>query len=158
MTVDKDLQDLVEFLGAKKPEVQQAAVDIVSGLSGSPEGINRLKGVQAALLGALLRIVGTPDADPAVSKAALAALVNLSQDAALGKVLLQLNTVGRVMEFVREKSCPHINLLVGCTPLARLAAQMCCALCVACLQAKAVHAAASEAGAPTVAACIGCAA
>ncbi|WIA33946.1 hypothetical protein OEZ86_007041 [Tetradesmus obliquus] len=112
MTVDKDLQDLVEFLSSKKPEVQQAAVDIVSGLSGSPEGIDRLKAVQVALLGALLRIVGTPDADSAVSKAALTALVNLSQDAALGKALLQFNTVGRVMEFVREKSCPHIELLL----------------------------------------------
>jgi hypothetical protein len=95
------------------PQVQHAAADIVSGLSGSPEGIDRLKGVQVALLGALLRIVGTPDADPAVSKAALTALVNLSQDTALGKALLQFNTVGRVMEFVREKSCPHIELLVG---------------------------------------------
>jgi hypothetical protein len=94
-------------------QVQQAAVDIVSGLSGSPEGIDRLKGVQVALLGALLRIVGTPDAEPAVSRAALTALVNLSQDTALGKALLQFNTVGRVMEFVREKSCPHIDLLVG---------------------------------------------
>jgi hypothetical protein len=93
-------------------QVQQAAVDIVSGLSGSPEGIDRLKGVQVSLLAALLRIVGTPDAEPAVSRAALTALVNLSQDTALGKALLQLNTVGRVMEFVREKSCPHIDLLV----------------------------------------------
>jgi hypothetical protein len=96
-------------------QVQQAAVDIVSGLSGSPEGIDRLKGVQVALLGALLRIVGTPDAEPAVSRAALTALVNLSQDTALGKALLQFNTVGRVMEFVREKSCPHIDLLVSLT-------------------------------------------
>jgi hypothetical protein len=77
--------------------------------------------VQVALLGALLRIVGSPDADAAVSKAALTALVNLSQDTALGKALLQFNTVGRVMEFVREKSCPHIELLVGvCVALDKL--------------------------------------
>ncbi|KAF6255311.1 hypothetical protein COO60DRAFT_1641647 [Scenedesmus sp. NREL 46B-D3] len=113
MTVDKDLQDLVEFLGSKRPEVQQAAVDIVSGLSGSPEGINRLKGIQVALLGALLRITGTPDADPAVSRAALTALVNLSQDAALGKALLQFNTVALQLMLlvnltVDEQGCEHL--------------------------------------------------
>lgn len=93
-------------------QVQKMAVDIVSGLSGSAEGIDKLKGVQVSLLGALLRLVPDPNAD--VSKAALTALVNMSQDPAMCKSLLQFNVVGRVMEYIRERSCSHIELLVSC--------------------------------------------
>lgn len=92
-------------------QVQKMAVDIVSGLCGSPEGIDRLKGVQVSLLGALLRLV--PDQNTDISKAALTALVNLSQEPSISKSLLQFNVVGRVMEYIREKSCPHVEMLVS---------------------------------------------
>jgi hypothetical protein len=86
------------------------AADIVSGLTGSAEGVDKLKHVLAPLLTVLLRLV--PDSNPDISNAALTALVNLSQDDAVGQQLLQMNVVNRVLEYVREQSCPHIELLV----------------------------------------------
>jgi hypothetical protein len=52
------------------------AVELVQGLSGSPEGIEKLAGQAAILLPSLLRLV-TGSAE--ISKAALVSLVNLSQ-------------------------------------------------------------------------------
>ena len=73
-----------------------------------------MKGVQVQLLGALLRLV--PDESKDVSKAALTALVNMSQDPDVSKTLQQFNVVSRTMEYIREKSCPHIELLVRIKP------------------------------------------
>eukprot|EP00879_Flechtneria_rotunda_P015593 GHRR01016308.1.p2 GENE.GHRR01016308.1~~GHRR01016308.1.p2 ORF type:complete len:243 (+),score=79.44 GHRR01016308.1:1977-2705(+) len=108
--MSNDLEDLVSFLNDRRPEIRKMAVDIVSGLTGSPEGIDKLKTVQKPLLMGLLRLV--PDTDTAVSKAALTAVVNMSQDAPVSEALLHLNVVGRVMEYIREKSCPHMELLL----------------------------------------------
>ncbi len=52
-------------------------MDIVKGLTGSPEGIDQLKGQLSKLLLSLLRLVA--DKSKAVAEAALTALVNLSQ-------------------------------------------------------------------------------
>lgn len=83
----------------------------MAGLTGSQEGINQLKDVQVHLLGALLRLV--PDQSTDVSKAALTALVNMSQVPDISKNLQQFNVVSRIMEYIRDKSCPHIELLVN---------------------------------------------
>ncbi|KAF8057110.1 PRY3 [Scenedesmus sp. PABB004] len=105
-----DLQDLVAFVGAAKPEVRAAALDIVAGLSASPEGLAQLRAVVVPLTGALLRVV--PGGDAGASRLALSALVNMSRDPGLAAALLQFNAVGRIMEFVRDKSCAHIELLL----------------------------------------------
>ena len=58
------------------------ALDIIKGLTASPEGIERLKAKMDALLPALLRLVPVPDPEPQASKASeesLICLVNLSQ-------------------------------------------------------------------------------
>jgi hypothetical protein len=52
-------------------------VDIVKGLTGSPGGIDQLKGQLSKLLLSLLRLVA--DKSNAVAAAALTSLVNLSQ-------------------------------------------------------------------------------
>jgi hypothetical protein len=57
--------------------VRQTAVDIVKGLTVSPEGINQLKAQLSKLLLSLLRLVA--DRAQGVSGSALAALVNISQ-------------------------------------------------------------------------------
>lgn len=57
-------------------QVQQAAVGLVEGLTGSLEGIEKLLKESGNLLPTLLRLVG---ADKDLSKAALTSLVNLSQ-------------------------------------------------------------------------------
>jgi hypothetical protein len=109
--------------------VRSAALDIISGLTASADGIAQLGPVQARLLGALLRLVpcssasdattNSAKADPAasseleLSRAALTALVNLTQEQAWAVAALQHSAVARVMEFIRDKACPHMELLVS---------------------------------------------
>lgn len=57
-------------------QIKQHAVELVQGLTGSPEGIAQLARHGAKLLPPLFRLVPGPEA---VSRPALAALVNLSQ-------------------------------------------------------------------------------
>lgn len=86
------------------------ALDIVSGLTGTPEGVERLKARGDAALSALLRLVAGSDAES--SRGALTCLVNLSQDTDLGQKLVELNVVGRVMDYIKDKSCAHVGLLI----------------------------------------------
>lgn len=58
------------------PQIKQHAAELVQGLTGSPEGIAKLAGRSAKLLPPLFRLVAAPEA---TSRAALVALVNLSQ-------------------------------------------------------------------------------
>lgn len=90
--------------------MRRAAADIVAGLTGSPEGVDRLRPVEVPLLGALLRLATEPD--DALAVPGLSALVNLSQEPGWAAALLRFNTVGRVMEYVRDKACAHLELLV----------------------------------------------
>lgn len=57
-------------------QIKQHAAELVQGLTGSPEGIAKLAGRSAKLLPPLFRLVAAPEA---TSRAALVALVNLSQ-------------------------------------------------------------------------------
>lgn len=58
------------------PQIKQHAAELVQGLTGSPEGIAKLAGRSAKLLPPLFRLVPAAEA---TSRAALVALVNLSQ-------------------------------------------------------------------------------
>lgn len=90
-------------------QVKLSAAELIQGLTGSPEGLSHLSSRSDALLPALLRLVG---AEPAPARAALAALVNLSQEPAAQAALLALNAPARSMDYLRERSCPHPHLLV----------------------------------------------
>jgi hypothetical protein len=92
-------------------QVKRGAAKIVEGLSGSTDGINSLKPQAQPLTRVLFRLVSEPDAE--VSRAALVALVNLSQDPSVATTLLEANAVARVMDYIREKTSPHAQLLVG---------------------------------------------
>lgn len=72
-------------------QIKLGAADLIQGLTGSPEGIAQLSTRSAALLPALFRLVGD---DPAASRAALVALVNLSQEPSVQRQLLDLNAPG----------------------------------------------------------------
>ncbi|GBF94253.1 hypothetical protein Rsub_06523 [Raphidocelis subcapitata] len=112
---NQELFELVGFLGdSSRQDVQKAALDIVVGLTASQEGINRLKPAAEGLLSRLFRLLP----DRALSGQALAALVNLSQDDAMRASLVRMRAVSRIMEAVREKTCPHLRLL--CMLLANL--------------------------------------
>lgn len=104
-----ELDELIEFLDDSRPQIKQHAAELVQGLTGSPEGIAKLAGRSAKLLPPLFRLVAAPEA---TSRAALVALVNLSQEPAVQQQLLALNAVGRCMDYVREKSCPGRNDLL----------------------------------------------
>ena len=90
-------------------QVKGTAVGIVEGLTGSPDGIEQLKAVQQPLVTRLFRMAADK---PELSRKALNSLVNLSQDPAVGEALLKLNAVSRIMEFIREGTCPHADLMV----------------------------------------------
>lgn len=90
-------------------QVQAAAADIIQGLTGSAEGISKLKWQLAKLISALLRLVVGPSE---LSSKALTSLVNLSQDQRVVDELLSSRVVGRAMDYLREGSCPHPRLLV----------------------------------------------
>ncbi|KAL4446340.1 hypothetical protein ABPG77_003147 [Micractinium sp. CCAP 211/92] len=97
-----ELDELIEFLSDQRPPIAQHAAELVQGLTGSPEGVARLAGKAGTLMPPLLRLVPGP---AATSRAALVALVNLSQEPAVQQRLLELNAVGRCMDYVREKAC-----------------------------------------------------
>lgn len=92
------------------PQVKGVALGIVEGLSGSADGIAQLKAVQPPLV---RKLFGLAADKPEVSRKALGALVNLSQDAAVAEALLKLGAINRVMDYIRDGTSPHADLLVG---------------------------------------------
>lgn len=108
VTMATELEELVQFIDDSRVEVRNAAADIVAGLTASPDGIEKLKAVQRPLIIKLWRAVGLGGES---SRKALVSLVNLSHDPAVADQLLDLGAVNRVMELIRENSCPHADLL-----------------------------------------------
>ncbi len=49
----------------------------------------------------------------AASKEALVSLVNMSQDSSAAEKMLAMKVVGRVMDYIREGSCPHPRLMAS---------------------------------------------
>ncbi|EFJ52357.1 hypothetical protein VOLCADRAFT_103022 [Volvox carteri f. nagariensis] len=109
MTVS-ELEELVSFLDDSRSEVRSMSAEIVAGLTANAEGIERLKTLQRPLVIKLFRSVGM-GGDAA--RKALVALVNLSHDPAVVELLLDLNVMNRVMEFIREGAIPHVDLLTS---------------------------------------------
>lgn len=91
-------------------QVRAVSAEIVAGLTANAEGIERLKSQQKPLVVKLFRSVGL-GGDAA--RKALVSLVNLSHDPAVVEMLLDLNVVNRVMEFIRDGAMPHVDLLVS---------------------------------------------
>ena len=73
--------------------MQQGALALVVGLTGSPDGLDKLAGAATELLPALLRLL---PAAPATSRSALTALVNLCQVSILVSLFCDRDVAGRL--------------------------------------------------------------
>lgn len=109
MAVDKDLEDLAAFLKAPSPTLKKAAVEIVQGLSGTDEGVQRLATHAKELLPPLLLLLGEAEE---ISKPAAEALVNLSQDVAVVDRLIDVGAVERAMELIGKPGSKVNKLMV----------------------------------------------
>ena len=97
-------------------QVVIGALDIIVGLTGSPEGIEQLKAKLEKLLVFALRLVPVPDPQPhaiQASEKTLTALVNLAQDRVSANKMLSMRVIGRLMDYMREGACPHFRLIVS---------------------------------------------
>ncbi len=95
------------------------SLEIIRGLSGSPEGIEKLKTKIDKLLIFVLRLVPVLEPEDLklpelrVSEHALTSLVNLSTDPATSGKMHSMHVIGRLMDYIREGSCPHHRLMVS---------------------------------------------
>lgn len=109
MAVDKDLEDLAFFLKSPSPNLKKAAVEIVQGLSGTDEGVQRLSSHASSLLPPLLSLLSESEE---ISKPTAEALVNLSQDVAVVDHLIRVEAVERAMELIGKPGSKLNKLLV----------------------------------------------
>lgn len=94
-----ELEELLGFLSSPSPNLKQAALEIVRGLTGSDEGIASLAAAPRALalqpLTSLLR-----DPTPGLASSAADSLVNLSQNPSIAEGLVSLGTILVAMDLV----------------------------------------------------------
>lgn len=100
---DVELQELVDFLDHKREDVRQMAAQHVEALSGSVDGAARLGKAATKLYPSLLRGMAN-DAHRAT------ALVNMSQDEAQAKNIVECGAVERCMDMLRDEDCAHKHL------------------------------------------------
>mmetsp|Transcript_21144 Transcript_21144/g.63303 ORF Transcript_21144/g.63303 Transcript_21144/m.63303 type:complete len:395 (-) Transcript_21144:598-1782(-) len=119
-----ELDDCIGFLASRRADVKLTALEILAGLSGTPDGIGALKSRLDKLLVFAMRLVPVPAAAPGASEAsagALKVLVNLSQDDSAAARMVEQRAVARVMDYIREGACPHARLM--CMLLSNLTAR-----------------------------------
>ena len=90
-------------------QIQLQAAKLISGLTGSQEGVYQLSFKHEKLLPALFRLI--PEIE-IISREALVSLVNLSQEPTIQASLLDFNAVPRAIDYIREKTCPWSNDLL----------------------------------------------
>lgn len=110
MAVD-ELDELIDFLVDKRAAVKLQALDILLGLTGSPEGIDRLKTKLDKLLVFTMRLIC--DEQKEAAHKVLSVLVNLSQDPDVAAKMLKMNAIKRSMDYLKEGQCSQPRLLVG---------------------------------------------
>lgn len=92
-------------------QIRQHALDLVQGLTGSPEGLSLLSSRCNDLVPPLLKSAGSGPAS--TSKSALVSLVNLSQETEIQNKLLELNATARCMDYLKEGVCAgHEDMLI----------------------------------------------
>uniref|UniRef100_A0A0D3CA26 Protein HGH1 homolog n=2 Tax=Brassica oleracea var. oleracea TaxID=109376 RepID=A0A0D3CA26_BRAOL len=113
-----ELEELVEFLSSPSPPVKKAAVEIVSGLTGSEEGLQSLSKYSEILLPSLSRLLSE---SKEVSEPSAQALVNLSQNSELAGKMIQMGLIKVAMDMLyNPESCITrllVMLLVNLTQL-----------------------------------------
>lgn len=114
MAID-ELDELIDFLVDKRAAVRVQALDILLGLTGSPEGIERLRAKADKLLVFALRLVCDQTAE--VASKCLSVLVNLAHEEDFAAKLLKSNAVNRCMDYLTEGTCSQPRLLVSAFPM-----------------------------------------
>ncbi|KAK3277591.1 hypothetical protein CYMTET_14410 [Cymbomonas tetramitiformis] len=103
-----EIRELAEFLTHEKAEVRLQAVEIVSGLAASNDGVLQLVKVTDLIIPGLLRLLGGNDQE---ASAAAATLVNLSAVPQHSEAMIEGGLIGRIMELLRSKDCTQKKLL-----------------------------------------------
>eukprot|EP00892_Ulva_mutabilis_P000448 jgi/Ulvmu1/10403/UM061_0087.1 len=112
-----EVEDLVGFVKpGSNAEVAREALQIVEGLSGSPDGIAPLRAVAPELVSNLLLCLPRPQ----LSRLAATALVNLSQDDRICMELVKAKACSRIITYVVEgKTSDHDVALMILSNLTR---------------------------------------
>lgn len=113
-----EVDELIQFLSSPSPQVKKAAVNIVQGLTGTEEGIQSLASRVDSLCGPLLLLLHS---EQDLSQPAAEALVNLSQQPALGDEIIRVGGIEQAMELlgrpVQEVNSLIVLLIVNLTQL-----------------------------------------
>ena len=96
-----ELAELLGFLASERPDMRTQAAAIVVGLSGDEEG----RGLLVRARGPTHLAARLSDAVPAVSTAAVTALVNLCDEERAMEEMVAGGVVARVMEALRDEAC-----------------------------------------------------
>ncbi|XP_010527895.1 PREDICTED: protein HGH1 homolog [Tarenaya hassleriana] len=104
-----ELEELVEFLSSPSPPVKKAAVEIVTGLTGSEDGLESLSKYAKMLLPSLSRLLSE---SKEVSELAAQALVNLSQNTDLARKMVQMGMIKVAMDLLYKPDSSITRLLV----------------------------------------------
>lgn len=89
-------------------QVATQALEIVEGLSGSPDGIATLRSAAEPLCRNLFRCAR----DVSLSRSALTCIVNLSQDATIARTLVDTGACTTLLDYLRESASAHPDLVV----------------------------------------------
>ena len=84
------------------------ALEIVEGLSGTPEGLASLRPVAATLYKNLLACAKRVQ----LSRSALTAVVNATQDAPIAHTFVEAGACTRLADYLREGTCGHPDLII----------------------------------------------
>lgn len=87
-------------------QVKLQAAQLVQGLTGTADGLAALATTAHDLLPSLLRLLPTAQ-PPELAPCALAALVNISQDASMAAALVDARAIGRAADYLNEGP-PHL--------------------------------------------------
>lgn len=104
-----EMEELVGFLSSPSPPVKKAAVDIVSGLTGSEDGLQSLATFAKILLPSLARLLSE---NKEVSQPAAEALVNLSQNSNMASKMVTIGMVKTAMDLLYKPDTSITRLLV----------------------------------------------
>ncbi|KAI4386374.1 hypothetical protein MLD38_004309 [Melastoma candidum] len=104
-----EMEELIEFLSSPSPPVKKAAVDIVTGLTGSEDGLKSLSMYAKTLVPSLARLL---EESKEVSEPAGQALVNLSQNSDIAAKMVVMGMVKTSMDLLYKPESPITSLLV----------------------------------------------
>ncbi|XP_077250015.1 ARM repeat superfamily protein isoform X2 [Tasmannia lanceolata] len=104
-----ELEELIGFLSSPSPQIKEAAIDIVRGLTGSEDGLLSLARHSEIALPSLSKLLGEKKE---ISEPAAEALINLSQNSELSEKMISIGMIRTVMEILYKQDSDIKRLLV----------------------------------------------